>query len=165
MGLLGAAVGGNNFPLGGDGRAIPIATPSPASLGVFNPNDPLGTDLSLWPDLDPSGALVSGARCLAQALLRRLTTPRGGLFYDPGYGTDIRDLIGESLATDGADSLAQAIEQEVSQDERVLLATATMTFDQRTNIVAGTLSIQTSSGPFTLVLSVSAVTVSLLQVS
>lgn len=131
---------------------------------AFNANDPLGADLSLYPDLNPAGAMVSGSRCLAQALLRRFTTPRGGLFYDPDYGTDVRALLGESIANNDASSLGQAIEQEALKDERVLLATATMAFNTQTNTVSATLAITSSAGPFTMVLNVSAVTVSLLQV-
>lgn len=132
---------------------------------AYDPNDPLGVDISCYPDLDPSGSLVSGNTCLIQALLRRLITPRGGLFYDPDYGTDVRELVGESIATGGIVSISQAIEQEVLKDERVLLATATMSFNTQTNIVSGTLVITSSTGPFTLVISVDSLSVSLLQVN
>ena len=76
----------------------------------FVPNDPLGVDLA-WPgnDIDAGGAYVSGVAALTQALLRRLTTPRGGLFYDPNYGTDIRAWVGETTTPDRVSTLQQQI--------------------------------------------------------
>lgn len=130
---------------------------------AFSLNDPLGADLSLFPDLDPAGALVSGTTCLMQALMRRFTTPRGGLFYDPGYGTDLRSLLGEALTSGDGSSVGTDIEQEALQEERVLLAQATVTVNLATSKLAVKLDIQSSSGPFTMVLAVSAVTVTLLK--
>ena len=58
----------------------------------------LGTDISTPAalDIDPSFATVSGATCLAQALARRLVTPRGTLLDDAGYGTDLRSYLNDS---------------------------------------------------------------------
>jgi len=122
-----------------------------------------GTDLSLFPDLDVAGGLVSGNTCLAQALLRRLITPRGGLFYDPGYGTDIRGFIGDSLGPNSTGAIQQSIEREVLQDERVLGASASVAFVAATGVLIGHLNIQTSDGPFQLVISVTALSVTLLK--
>jgi phage baseplate assembly protein W len=122
-----------------------------------------GTDLSLWPDIDPSGATVSGFTCLAQALLRRLTTPRGGLFYDPGYGTDIRGYLGESMTNASAGSIQNAIEREITQDERITSAVVTATINLLASIIVVHITLQTALGPFTLVLAVSSVTVTLLK--
>jgi hypothetical protein len=52
-----------------------------------------GTDISCYPDLDGSFGLVSGFTLIAQDLARRLETPRGGLFYDSNYGTDVRGWV------------------------------------------------------------------------
>ena len=122
-----------------------------------------GQDVSLFPDLDGSGALVYGFTCLAQALLRRLTTPRGGLFYDPGYGTDIRGFLGESLGSNATGAIQQAIESEVTQDERVLNATATVTFIPAANTLIAHLTVQTGDGPFSLVIAITSLTVTLLK--
>jgi hypothetical protein len=54
MGLL-----GGNFQLGGP-PVPPNPTPIPTS-SVVNLNDPLGTDVSCFPDYDPLGTLVSGS--------------------------------------------------------------------------------------------------------
>jgi hypothetical protein len=126
-----------------------------------------GTDIDLWPDINPAGTLLTGANgntlVLAQALLRRLTTPRGGLFYDAGYGTDIRAFLGESMTASSTASIQQAIEREVTQDERVLNATASVVFVGATGVLVGHLTVQTSDGPFTLVISVTALSVTLLK--
>jgi hypothetical protein len=123
-----------------------------------------GTDLSCWPDLDGSGALVSGYIQLGQALCRRLTCPRGGLLYDPGYGTDIRGYLGETLAATTTSSLIQsAIEREVTQDERVFAAQAQVTIVPAANMLVAHLTVQTADGPFNYVLAVTALSVTLLK--
>src|SRR5690606_6969920 len=62
----------------------------------------LGTTLALTTDegldLDPSFGLVSGRRALAQAILARLDTPQGALWYDPDYGRDLKRWLNESFA-------------------------------------------------------------------
>lgn len=152
----------------------PYATPLPAVRSAlvsaaitpapFSANDPLGVDLSLWPDVDAASAMVSGTTALGQALLRRLTTPRGGLFYDPGYGTDIRSFLNDSMSTDGTSAVEQAIEREVLQDERVIDASAAVTFDFASGTLIASLSVQASdASTFSLVLAVTAITVTLLK--
>jgi hypothetical protein len=123
-----------------------------------------GTDLSLWPDVDPGGTFISGSLALAQALVRRLTTPRGGLFYDSSYGTDIRQFLSEMIDSSRLGIFQQRIEQEVLQDERVLAASALLTFNDATNTMSCSLTVQTANGPFVLTLAVSSVTVTLLQI-
>jgi phage baseplate assembly protein W len=56
-------------------------------------SDPLGIDISATAELNAAFSLVSGRRALAEACIRRLTTPRGGLFYAPNYGTDVREML------------------------------------------------------------------------
>jgi hypothetical protein len=51
-----------------------------------------GTDISCYPDIDASFGVVSGFT-LIEDLARRLETPRGGLFYDSNYGTDVRGWV------------------------------------------------------------------------
>lgn len=125
------------------------------------PIDP-GTDLSHYPDIDAGGSFVSGTQALAQALLRRLTTPSGGLFYDPLYGMDIRSFVNDSMTSDSVSTKQAQIEQEVLQDERVYLATAIVSFIPASSALTCTLQMQTSFGPFVMTLAVTAVTVTLL---
>ena len=60
----------------------------------------IGTDLYCISDLDPAGRTVSGPEALAQAIARRLQTPRGALAAigdDPDYGLDLRDYVGDDV--------------------------------------------------------------------
>jgi phage baseplate assembly protein W len=122
-----------------------------------------GQDLSLWPDIDNMGALVNGTTGLAQALCRRLTTPRGGLSYDPGYGTDMRAFLNEAFSGTSAGAAQQAIEAEVIQDERVLDAVASVTFIAASSLLIAHLTVRTSDGPFLMVLAITALTVAILK--
>ena len=55
-------------------------------------NTPIDSATGL-PDLDPYFRVVTGRTAVAQALLRRLVTPRGGLLGEPLYGLDVRAAV------------------------------------------------------------------------
>lgn len=123
----------------------------------------LGTDLSCLEDLSPTMAEVSGRTCLAQAVARRLLTPRGRLIYDPNYGYDLEQFLNDDLGPGDLAKIAANIQNEALKDERVLTATAAVVVQNKALIV--TLTIDDGDGPFTFVLPVSLVTVQLLQVA
>jgi hypothetical protein len=77
----------------------------------------LGTDYSCdpWGGLSPSLAVVSPETAYVQAIARRLTTRRGGLWYDPTYGLDVRDYLLD-VATDA--QIAAEVSGQVMLDER-----------------------------------------------
>jgi hypothetical protein len=126
----------------------------------------LGSDIATFPDLDDLFGPVTGTRAVAEALARRFETPRGGLFYDPDYGLDLRSWLNESLGqTDGElRRIAAAVEGEATKDERVMLAEAAASFDARTSTLTIAMRCQTGDGPFRLTLSVDRLTVAILAV-
>ena len=69
----------------------------------------LGTDFDLGTDLSPTLGLVSGRRCLAQAILRRLTTQRGKLERHPTYGIDLPSYLSDTLSPAALSGLQQGI--------------------------------------------------------
>lgn len=116
----------------------------------------LGYDLSCVADFDPGGLEVSGRRCLAEAIARRLTTPRGRLIDDPNYGFDLTQFINADLSpADIAQIQAQAA-QECLKDQRVIAANVSITFVA--NTLSVTVLVQDGTGPFTLVLAIGSVT-------
>lgn len=122
-----------------------------------------GTDLSCVSDLDMTGAEVSGRLLLGQALARRLQTPRGRLLEDANYGFDLRQYINADLSPVDIAKIRAGVESECLKDERVLGATATVTLTN--NVLIVTILVQDAAGPFSLVLSVTAVTTTILNVS
>lgn len=124
----------------------------------------LGTDLSCFPDLDPAGNTVSGQTALAQAIARRLSTPRGGLFYDPAYGTDLRAFLNEGFTAQRAYGIQSAIETECAKDERVRSASAAVAFNVATQTLAVSVALTTADGPFKLILAVSQLSVAILTI-
>ena len=124
----------------------------------------LGIDLSCATDLERSMRTVSGQRALAQALLRRLQTPRGGLFCDEDYGFDLRELVNTGFEARDLFRFRVAIEAELEKDPRVAAARATLTPDG-TGGLRLALQVESAEGPFDLVLSVSALSVELLTPS
>jgi hypothetical protein len=73
-------------------------------------------------DAPITGRLVSGPELVAQAIYRRLTTPRGTL--DDGdegdvYGLDLQDFVGQFSTADGIAALPDQVRGEVLKDDRV----------------------------------------------
>lgn len=112
----------------------------------------LGSDFSGILDLDPALTVVTGFRCLAEALARRLTTAAGTLLGDPDYGHDIRQYINAAIVD--TTKIALAIETECLKDERVAGVTVTVTFNPSTQELAASIEVETSDDEFEFTLNV-----------
>ena len=130
----------------------------------------IGTDLYCISDLDPAGRTVSGPEALAQAIARRLQTPRGALAAigdDPDYGLDLRDYVGDdvgaAIEAEVEAEVEAAVRAECLKDERVRDVDVTVAVSGRALTVG--LRVASTQGAVRLVLAVSAVTVDLLKVA
>lgn len=134
---------------------MPISRPAQNSFG------------SAWScveDLTMPSVMVTGFRVVAEAIVRRWTTPRGGLVDDPEYGYDLTDYIGDDLNPSDVAQVASFAAAEARKDERVQFAKVSITMSLA-GAMSVTASILTASGPFLLVLSIDQVSVSILQVT
>ncbi len=113
-------------------------------------------------DFASDSAMVTGRQGLAEAIARRLVTTRGTLIDDPDYGFDVRDFVNDDIDARGLALIGAGVEAECLKDERVVHAVAAMSFLAGVLVIA--VSLIDTVGPFRLVLSVSDVTVSILQV-
>lgn len=105
----------------------------------------LGTDIATPNlDLDPAFALVSEGEMLAQAIARRIFSRRGSLLPAPGYGYDLRLLLGADDVD--APRIQARVESEARADERVKTARAAVTLEETRCTVA--LAGSSSAGPF-----------------
>lgn len=111
----------------------------------------LGSDISGVDDLDATLSVVTGKRALAQAILRRLTTPLGMLIDDPTYGLDVRSFIGDPVYPD---NIKQEIVKQLDQEEEVLRASVAVVFDARTSLLQIQINVVAGDGPFELTISV-----------
>jgi hypothetical protein len=121
-----------------------------------------GTTLSCTFDLDPMGQTVSGLTALSQALVRRITTPRGRLLTDPNYGYDISGELNDDVTTQQVGAIASNVDQEYLKDQRVFASSTTVTLRADGSLDVSS-QVQSALGPFSLVLNVSAVTVGIIQ--
>jgi phage baseplate assembly protein W len=119
-----------------------------------------GTDLTALPEL--RFRLEEGLANLGEALVRRLITPRGGLFYDPTYGWDLRRYINEVLDEATEYEMKVLVEQELEKDPRVYRATVESVAKDLRRIHLDVL-VETAAGPFRLTLTVSDVSVEVLR--
>ena len=114
-----------------------------------------------------TGRFSQGVRLVAEACYRRLTTPRGTLQGgedESDYGLDLADMIGQASNPSTVAAMPGQIQAELQKDQRIQSCAATVTSSTvgaSTSWVV-TISAQTALGPFSLVLGVSGVTVSLL---
>lgn len=125
------------------------------------PQPPLywGSDLSCVTDCDAafSELPATGALIIAQAVVRRFLTPRGGLLDDADYGLDLRSYCNRGVTQQDLRTLQSRCVAEALKDERVLSARIDVATD-----LASVLSVRVlitpsdpALGPFTFVLAVS----------
>jgi len=122
-----------------------------------------GSCWSCVTDVVMPSTMATGFRCVAEAVARRWQTPRGGLVDDPNYGFDLTDLVGEDLDVRTLSRYADSAAAEATKDERVQRASVQLSLVGGLLMVVG--AIETAAGPFRLVVAVSQVSVTLLEVS
>lgn len=125
-----------------------------------------GRCISVTDDLPRRWKFITGSRVLAEALYRRWSTERGELPYDPDYGTDARDMIGETQSPAQIGEWQTKLAREAEKDERVEGCEVTVSYDfaASTAIITGTVT--PSEGPtFRLVVAVDELTTTILRVT
>lgn len=104
-----------------------------------------GTDVSTYPDLDATFAILSGPRVVAENVARRLEAL-------------LRGALNADFTAIAKSAVTAAIQAEAAEDERVLDATAVVSHLDETLTASVSLTL-IEGETFSLVLSVSAVTV------
>jgi hypothetical protein len=123
-----------------------------------------GSDLSCVDDCTPDFAEVSGRTCHAQAIARRYKCPRGRLIDDANYGYDLTQYVNDDLSVSDIARIQAGAEAEAKKDERTLECKVKIGVSVA-GLMVVTVVLTDADGPFTLVISVSAVTVQLLSVT
>ncbi len=77
-------------------------------------------------NIDTFEYLDNDASILGQAVDMRLSTRPGTYFKEPLYGLAVEELLGESYDAAAGPRLGARIAAEVSEDDRILGATATV---------------------------------------
>jgi len=121
-----------------------------------------GSDVSTAMGLDPDFVPRSGLQVLGEALSRIYTTPQGSDSWHPDYGRDLRRYLNEPMGPERLAQLQAEAEEGAELDERVLEATATATFNERTSTVRLSVRAVTAAGPFLFTFSLDEAGVSLL---
>lgn len=91
-----------------------------------------------------------GWNALQKVLLRRLITRRGSLFYDADFGMDVRAWVNAGVTQQNLWELATLVKRELEKDERVDVATVTIT-PQVGGVLLIKADIVTARGRFALV--------------
>ncbi len=126
---------------------------------------PCGSCLATLPnaqgqiDLTPDMQIATGRQVIAQSLVRRQTTPRGSVLTSPNDCLDIRQMISQGVTQSQLQAYASSLRTELLRDQRVLSANVQISYDPVKNVTTITENVQTSAGPFTLTLALTANTI------
>lgn len=134
---------------------LQLSTPEapPAAL-------PFGEDIKTFPDLDPYLRGVSRYRAVAEAVARRLLTPRGLLPHALDEGTDVAQLLDADLSPRELARYESLLAAEAEGDERVRSASVKLSLDEKEHLHIR-VRVDTNDGPFVLVLLVTKLTADL----
>ena len=123
-----------------------------------------GTDLQALTTLPDPEIFVSGHANVAYGIARRWLTPYGAWdeigYPDQVTTLDLREQLGARLSPDDLTLLQAQLEESATEDERVQSIDLSVTFSDGTLTVDATPT--TADGPFHFILSVSAVSASLI---
>lgn len=130
--------------------------------------DPFGRDLaSFWgpqgPDIDFNE--VSGIDVLLQRIIRRISTPKGSVVGCPNDCIDVRTYLGAGITNADVQGIQAEIQTQILRDEAVLSCNVTSSYNTTTRALSVAIRGSSALGPFSMTLSVSAVSVQLLNTS
>ena len=114
-------------------------------------------------DADPSMRTATGRQLLIQSLLCRQTTPRGSVIDCPNDCINLTDYVQAGMTPTAITQLYGTIQTELLKDQRVASAIVSGSYSFQTAVLTINEAIQSAYGPFSLVLGVSSVTVTLLN--
>lgn len=134
-------------------KLVPVTRTPVAPFGY-------GSDLRCSSDLTEKMLEVDGfsTLALAEALVRRLDTPRGSLPDDKTYGISLTEYCNRGTAAAELRDLASRIRGELQKDDRVAAVGVTITPASDGSSLAVQLAVtpvDPALGPFSLTLSVS----------
>src|SRR5262245_42210422 len=120
------------------------------------------------PDLDPTFTVIPGTstRAIAECLARGLYMPHGRLVEigdEQDCGFDVRAFLSGKIATRELASIKRGVESEALRDERVDTVTADVTYHPDGNRIEIVVEGDGAVGPFEFVLSITQLTVELLN--
>ncbi len=124
-----------------------------------------GTGLNVTTDWPLRFSYAAGYLNLGNNLARRLQTPRGSLAWDPDCGWNIRGLLNGSLTVGELQAAESAIGAECEKDERVDSANVQLTYVSQSQLLIVKVTVTGADGPFTLIMSVDDLTVTILRLS
>src|SRR5271166_3825090 len=146
------------------------------SFNPYGTQNPFGTDLQSLPnpaangqiDLDPAMLEGTGRILLSQRLVCRQTTPAGSVIDSPNDCIDVRGWVSQGWTQQQMQAAAGNLQTELLKEQGVTAVTITFTLTGNPGGASGTYQLQiveqftSGYGPFTLTLTVTNLTLSVL---
>lgn len=108
--------------------SVSSTTKAPARASA---SDPLGYDMKVGADLDPSGRSATGIELVEDALLHRLQEDRLLMVGAPGgeidFGIDLRRWVGQAFSDEQLAAKTPAVEEVLRRDVRIADITVRIT--------------------------------------
>lgn len=158
-------------PDSGSAAAATVTSGLATNTIVDTTNDDLGVDIDCITDINPNLTLASGKKNLANAVARRLLTDRSWLRDVTGdldekageYGEPILAGLNSSYSVAELEQIEGKVKDQCEKDERIKSADVSAVFVLATSSLTITINLEIASGPFSLILKVSALTVEILD--
>ena len=123
-----------------------------------------GSDVSAFPDLDPTFTIIDGTQVVAQAIAARWSMPQGCCEDDEDAGFYAVMLLNRPMNTADAFRAAQRLETEARKDERVYSCPVRLTWNTATRAMTAVADVDCMYGTFQLVTSIDKVSLKLLGI-
>lgn len=123
-----------------------------------------GSDVSAFPDLDPTFSEINGVEAVAQAIAARWSMPQGSCEDDPDAGFYAVALLNKPMTTSQAFRAQQRLQTEAEKDERVYSCPVNVVWDASAREMKVTANVISMYGNFRLVATIDKVSLKLLGI-
>lgn len=138
-------------------------TPTSYMMNAANLGTDIAWDAATGDVANSHFSLASGLENLLNALARRLSTPRGSLFYDQSYGYDLEQFVNSDVDADLLQEIRAGVREECLKDERVLDCHVAVSYAPDTTTTRVVVSVSSKSGVGRLIASIGQVSVEFLR--
>ena len=124
-----------------------------------------GSDVSAFPDLDPTFTEITGPLVIAEAIAARWSMAQGHCEDDPDAGFYAVLMLNRPMSVAEAYKAQQKLQTEAEKDQRVYSCPTRVTWDPGTQAMIVSATVDSMYGVFPLTVSIDKVTLKILGIT